>query len=131
MPVVVDLAAAVARAKRNGERQEIHRRPYRRVKPIPARLSMFQPHHIEIETWLDAQPAMTAVDVLARLKDRHPDRFKASRLRIMQRLVKGWRADQAARIVRHEMEALTPLPIAGMILPLARDPAVSLSNIAG
>ncbi len=130
-PVLVDLAAAIADATRNGERREIHRRPYHRVKPVPKRPSMLEPHRLEIEAWLDAQPAMTAVDVLARLKDRHPDRFNASHLRTMQRLVKAWRADQAARIVRHGMEALTPLPIAGMVLPLARNPVTALGNISG
>ena len=55
---------------------------------------------------------MTAVNVLARLENRHPDRFKACHLRTMQRLVKAGRADQAARTVRHGMEALKPLPIA-------------------
>ena len=34
-PVVVDLAAGVLNAKRNGERRAIHRRPRRRVKPMP------------------------------------------------------------------------------------------------
>ncbi len=131
MPVVVDLAAAVAAARRNGERREIHRRPYRRVKAVPTRPSMLEPHRIEIEAWLDAQPAMTAVDVLARLKDHHPGRFTDARLRTVQRLVKIWRADQAARIVRHGMEALTPVPTAGVVLPLAQDPHTGLGSIFG
>ncbi len=131
MPIVVDLATAVADAKRNGERREIHRRPYRRVKPVPTRPSMLEPHRIEIEAWLDAQPAMTAIDVPARLECRHPDRFEASHLRAMQRLVKGWQADRATRIVRHGRDALTPLPIARTVLPSARDPAIALGNISG
>ena len=72
---------------------------------------MLEPHRIEIEAWLDAQPAMTVVDVLARLKDRHPDRFKASHLRTIQRLVKKWRADQAARIVHYGVTTLTLVPV--------------------
>ena len=48
-------------ASTRGERRPIHRRPYRRVKPIPKRPSMLDPHRSEIDAWLDAEPAMTAV----------------------------------------------------------------------
>ena len=99
-PVVVDLAASVPDAKRNGERRAIHRRPYRRVKPIPKRPSMLDPHQAEIEAWLEAQPEMTAVDVLARLKERHSERLADVHLRTTQRLVKAWRAEQAKRMIR-------------------------------
>ena len=34
-PIVVDLTVGVLNAKRNGEHRAIHRRPYRRVKPMP------------------------------------------------------------------------------------------------
>ena len=34
-PIVVDLATSVSHTERNGERRAIHRRPYRRVKPMP------------------------------------------------------------------------------------------------
>ena len=33
-PIVVDLAACVSRAEKNGERRAIHRRPHQQVKPI-------------------------------------------------------------------------------------------------
>ena len=34
-PIVVDLATSISHTERNGERRAIHRRPYRRVKPMP------------------------------------------------------------------------------------------------
>ncbi len=37
---------------------------------------------------------MTAVALLAWLKERHPDRFADIHLRTTQRLVKAWRAEQ-------------------------------------
>ena len=80
-PIVLDVAAVLDRAAREGERRPIHRRPYRRVKPIPKRPSMLDPHRGTIEEWLDAEPAITAVDVLARLKARDPDRFADAHLR--------------------------------------------------
>ena len=107
-PLVVDLAASITEAKRSGERRTIHRRPYRRVKPIPKRPSMLDPHRAEIEAWLEAQPEMTAVAVLARLKERHPERFAEVHLRTMQRLVKAWRAEQAKRMIRLGAAALAP-----------------------
>lgn len=41
--IVVDLAASISDASKNGERRTIHRHPYRRVKPIPKRPSMLDP----------------------------------------------------------------------------------------
>ena len=87
-PIVADLAASVSRAKKSGERRAILRRPCRRAKPIPKRPSMLDPHHAEIEAWLEAQPETTAVAVLARLKERHPERFADVHLRTTQRLVR-------------------------------------------
>ena len=61
---------------------------------------MLDPHRAEIEAWLEARPEMTAVDVLARLRARHPDRLAGVHLRTMPRLVKAWRAEQARRMIR-------------------------------
>ncbi len=104
--IIVDLMGSVAAAKRNGERLEIHRRPYRRVKPIPKRPSLLDPHRADIEDWLEAQPAMTAVEVLARLKQLHPDRFTDNHLRTVQRMVKSWRALEAKKIIHSATAAL-------------------------
>ena len=109
-PVVVDLATGVSHAQKNGERRTIHRRPYRRVKPIPKRPSMLDPHRTEIEAWLEAQPDMTAVVVLARLRQRHPDRLADLHLRTVQRAVKVWREQQAKRVVRCGTEVLGAVP---------------------
>jgi ribonuclease BN (tRNA processing enzyme) len=105
-PIVIDIAAALDGAARNGEQRSIHRRPYRRVKPIPQRPSKLDPHRSEIDGWLDSEPAITAVEVLARLRARYPDRFTEKHLRSTQRLVKAWRADQAKRVIRCGTAAL-------------------------
>lgn len=105
-PVVIDVAAALDGATQRGERRTIHRRPYRRVKPVPKRPSMLDSLRVEIDGWLDAEPAITAIDVLARLKARHPDRFTDNRLRTTRRVVKAWRADQASRVIRCGTAAL-------------------------
>jgi hypothetical protein len=108
-PVIIDVTAALDRHAERGEQRPIHRRRYRRVKPIPKRPSMLDPHRIEIDGWLDADPAMTAVDVLKRLKALHPDRFTDNHLRTTQRMVKARRADQAKRVIRCGTAALSAL----------------------
>ena len=129
-PVVVDLTASLSHAEKNGERRAIHRRPYRRVKPIPKRPSMFDPHRAEIEAWLEAQPEMTAVDVLARLKERHSERFADVHLRTTQRLVKAWRAEQAKRMIR--LGATAPaLPPSQGAAALPPPEAAALGSILG
>lgn len=126
--IIVDLVGSVVAAKRNGERREIHRRPYRRVKPIPKRPSMLDPHRADIEAWLAAQPAMTAVEVLSRLKQRHPDRFSDNHLRTIQRMVKLWRALEAAKIIR---SATAALALEERSARPASPPVVALGNIHG
>ena len=129
-PIVVDLATSVSRAEKSGERRAIHRRPYRRVKPIPKRPSMLDPHRAEIKAWLEAQPEMTAVAVLARLRERHPERFADVHLRTTQRLVKAWRAEQAKRMIRLGATALTLPPGQGSTA-LPPPEAAALGNILG
>jgi hypothetical protein len=102
-PIVIDIATALEGAARRGEQRPIHRRPY---KPIPKRPSMLDAHRGEIDVWLDAEPAITAVEVLARLRARHPDRFTEKHLRTAQRMVRAWRADQATRLIQSGTAAL-------------------------
>ena len=115
-PIVLDVAAVLDRAVREGEQRPIHRRLYRRVKPIPERPSMLDPLRGAIDGWLDAEPAITAVEVLARLKAGHPDRFTDAHLRTIQRAVKVWREEQAKRVIRcgtEALEAVTTTPTVG------------------
>ena len=71
---------------------------------------MLDPHRAEIQAWLEAQPEMTAVALLAWLKERHPDRFADIHLRTTQRLVKAWRAEQAKRMDPARNGAALTLP---------------------
>ena len=91
---------------------------------------MLDPHRAEIEAWLEAQPEMTAVDVLKRLRARHPDRLAGVHLRTMQRLVKAWRSEQAKRMIRLGTAALT-LPPGQGAAALALPEAAALGNILG
>ena len=119
---VTDSAADLAErplqaASRRGEQRPIHRRPYRRTKPVPTRPSMLDPLRDRIEAWLRAEPALSAAMVLARLQEIAPDRFAPQHLRTVQRLVKRWRAEQARRIIRLETLAVVPFDEADDVAP--------------
>ena len=53
----------------------------------------------QIHGWLDAEPGLSAQEVLLRLTGLAPDRFKAMQLRTVQRAVKAWRAQSARAII--------------------------------
>ncbi|QRM34524.1 hypothetical protein JO965_32945 (plasmid) [Microvirga sp. VF16] len=60
---------------------------------------MFEPYEAQIKAWLEAEPAIPAATVLQRLMDADPARFRTRSLRMVQRLVKVWRADVMGRII--------------------------------
>lgn len=101
-PIVIDLqrfATSLKTAWQAGETRATHRRPYRRVKPYPKRPSMFEPYEAQIKVWLEAEPAIPAATVLQRLMDADPARFRTRSLRMVQKVVKAWRADVMGRII--------------------------------
>ena len=59
----------------------------------------------QLLTWLEAQPALTAVAALERLRESYPDRFTADHLRTVQRFMKVRRLTMAREVL------LGPLPL--------------------
>lgn len=101
-PITVDLhrfGVSLKTAWQEGERRATHRRAYRRRKPVPKRASMLDSVLDQIHAWLDAEPAISALEVLGRLRAADPERFTDKHLRTVQRCVKAWRAEQARRII--------------------------------
>ena len=82
-----------------GERRATHRRPYVRRKPVPRRPSMLEPYVTHIEAWLAAQPHLTAVAIVDRLRECAPASFDARQLRTLQRFVQSWRARTAKLLI--------------------------------
>ena len=106
-PAPLDLALFTASLKvawKAGEQRPTHRRRYIRVKPI-VRPSMLDEVRDQLLTWLEAQPALTAVAALDRLRTLHPDRFTADHLRTVQRFMNVRRLTMAQEVL------LGPLPI--------------------
>jgi hypothetical protein len=78
----------------NGEQRAIHRRQYTRRKPVPRRPRMLDVFEPQVRDWLKVEPGITAVDVLARLREVAPSgTFTAKHLRTVQRALEPWRAE--------------------------------------
>ena len=78
----------------SSEQREIHRRPYRRHKPLPRRPRMLDAYEAQVRDWLKVDPGITAVDVLKRLQDTAPaGMVTEQRLRTVQRSLETWRAE--------------------------------------
>jgi hypothetical protein len=121
-------AESLTTAWRDGERRPSHRRPYRRRKPVPRRPSVLDAVRDQIIAWLECDPALTAVDVLGRLKavgftDRH--------LRTVQRSVKAWRSQAARRVIAESAAAIVPLPSSIVPSPSAGVNMADESAVAG
>lgn len=99
-PAPIDLARFTANkvAWSEGERRPTHRRRYVRIKPV-VRTSMMDAVRDQLLAWLEAQPALSAVDALQRLRGLHPDRFSADHLRTVQRCMKARRATMAREVL--------------------------------
>ena len=112
-PAPLDLALFTASLKvawEAGEQRPTHRRRYIRVKPI-VRPSMLDAVRDQLLTWLEAQPALTAVAALDRLRTLHPDQFTADHLPTVQRFMKVRRLAMAREVL------LGPLPTGKATVP--------------
>ena len=95
--------AAFARGLGNdlarGEPRATHRRPKRRYKKRVRMPSKLDPHMALIEGWLAAEPQLTAIAIVGRLADLHPDQFGKKQHSIVQRLLRALRKSAAQRLI--------------------------------
>jgi hypothetical protein len=95
--------AALARGLDNdlarGEPRATHRRPKRRYKKRVRTPSKLDPHVALIEGWLAAEPQLTAIAIVGRLADLHPDQFGNKQHSIVQRLLRALRKSAAQRLI--------------------------------
>src|SRR5246127_1516551 len=95
--------AAFARGLGNdlgrGEPRATHRRPKRHYKKRVRMPSKLDPHVALIEGWLAAEPQLTAIAIVGRLADLHPDQFDKKQHSIVQRLLRAWRRTAAPRLI--------------------------------
>ena len=84
---------------RGGEPRATHRRPKRRYKKRVRMPSKLDPHVALIEVWLAAEPQLTAIAIVGRLAERHPEQFGKKQHSIVQRLLRALRKSVAQRLI--------------------------------
>jgi hypothetical protein len=82
-----------------GEPRATHRRPKRRYKKRIRMPSKLDPHVALIEGWLAAEPQLTAIAIVGRLADLHPDQFGKKQHSTVQRLLRALRRAAAQRLI--------------------------------
>jgi Integrase core domain len=82
-----------------GEPRATHRRPKRRYKKRIRMPSKLDPHVALIEGWLATEPQLTAIAIVGRLADLHPDQFGKKQHSIVQRLLRALRKSAAQRLI--------------------------------
>ncbi len=90
-----------------GERRVIHRQMHRPYKTRVRMPSMLDPHIQDIESWLVAEPRLTALVILDRLVERCPDQFGPPQHTIVQRLLKVLRRKAAGQLLEPVAPATT------------------------
>jgi hypothetical protein len=78
----------------------------RRRKPWAPGRRPFDAVREEVRGWLLDDPSLLATEILVRLQERYPGRFPSEQRRTLQREVKAWRADAAARLILQGAAAL-------------------------
>jgi hypothetical protein len=61
--------------------------------------SKLDPHLALIEGWLAAEPQLTAIAIVGRLAELHPDQFGKKQHSIVQRLLRALRKSAAHRLI--------------------------------
>jgi hypothetical protein len=90
-PDAVAFARTLGTTVTAGEPRATHRRAKRRYKTRVRMPSKLDPHIAAIEDWLAAEPQLTAIAILRRLSETHPDQFSTKQRSIVQRLLKELR----------------------------------------
>jgi hypothetical protein len=86
-----------------GEPRATHRRPPRPYKTRVQMPSKLDPHVATIEDWLAAQPQLTALAIVGRLSEKHPEEFGPRQHSIVQRLLRVLRRKMAEQVVAQEL----------------------------
>ncbi|MEY9136489.1 hypothetical protein ACVMII_005384 [Bradyrhizobium diazoefficiens] len=98
-----------------GEPRATHRRSRRPYKTRVRMPSKLDPHLAAIEVWLAEQPQLTALAIVGRLSEKHPEEFGTRQHSIVQRLLRALRRRAAEQLVAEESlgDATTAAPLSG------------------
>jgi hypothetical protein len=85
----VAFAKALGTTVNAGDPRVTHRRPKRRYKTRVHMPSKLDPHVATSEGWPAAEPQLTALAIVGRLSEKHPEQFGPRQHSIVQRLLRG------------------------------------------
>jgi hypothetical protein len=109
-PDAAAFAKTLGKSIEAGELRATHRRPKRRYKKRIRMPSILDPHVAMIEVWLAAEPQLTALAIVGRLTERHPEQFCKKQHSIVQRLLKVLRRKAAERLMAQMAPGAALLP---------------------
>ena len=98
-PDAVAFAKTLGTTVGAGDPRATHRRPKRPYKTRVRMPSKLDPHVVTIEYWLAAEPQLTALAILGRLIEKHPEQFGMKQHSIVQRLLKALRKKVAETLI--------------------------------
>jgi hypothetical protein len=94
-----EFAKALGMATEPGEPRATHRKPKRRYKKRVRMPSKLDPYLATIESWVAAEPQLTALAIVGRLTERDPGTFSPKQHSIVQRLLKALRTKAAEKLL--------------------------------
>jgi hypothetical protein len=98
-PDAATFAKGLGRHVDDGEPRATHRRMRRPYKTRVRMPSMLDAHLADIESWLAAEPKLTALAILGRLSERAPTEFGPPQHSIVQRMLKTLRNKSVDRVI--------------------------------
>jgi hypothetical protein len=110
-------AKTLGKTTTSGEPRATHRRTHRPYKTRVRMPSKLDPHIAALEGWLATQPQLTALAIVGRLREKHPEEFGTRQHSIVQRLLRALRRKTAEQLVAEEplSEATTAAPLPGVV----------------
>jgi hypothetical protein len=116
-PDTVAFAKTLGTTIEAGDPRATHRRPKRAYKTRVRMPSKLDPHVATIKDWLAAEPQLTALTIVGRLSEKHPEQFGTKQHSIVQRLLRALRKKAARNLIAQELpEAATPaVPSMGLV----------------
>jgi hypothetical protein len=116
-PDAVAFAKTLGATVEAGDPRATHRRPKRPYKTRVRMPSKLDPHVATIEDWLATEPQLTALAIVGRLSEKHPEQFGARQHSIVQRLLKALRKKAAKMLFAQEPPhvATTAPPMPGPV----------------
>ena len=99
LPDAGNFAKALGKATEAAEPRATHRKPKRRYTKRVRMASKLDRHLATIETWLAAEPQLTALAIVGRLAERDPQTFGPKQHSIVQRLLQALRTTAAEKLL--------------------------------